>query len=121
MAYSHSSLIQVRVIGFRMLWVYGKAKQPARQLQAPLLPAVRSKLISNPEPPPPVKRQGLILEASKAGTKVGRMKDPLYKDSYLGITPPTFILPFEAPDHKNKQHQRPQTKRLGPKSKTSSI
>ena len=26
------------------------------------------------------------------------MKDPLYKDSYLGITPPTFILPFEAPD-----------------------
>ena len=51
MAYSHSSLIQVRVIGFRMLWVYGKAKQPARQLQAPLLPVVRSKLISNPEPP----------------------------------------------------------------------
>ena len=30
--------------------------------------------------------------------KVGRIKDPLYKDSYLGITPPTFILPFEAPD-----------------------
>ena len=26
------------------------------------------------------------------------MKDPLYKDSYLGITPPTVILPFEAPD-----------------------
>ena len=26
------------------------------------------------------------------------MKDPLYKDSYLGITPPTFILPFEAPE-----------------------
>ena len=38
------------------------------------------------------------LEASKGGTKVGRMKDPLYKDSYLGITPPTFILPFEAPE-----------------------
>ena len=37
-----------------------------------------------------------LLEASKGGTKVGRMKDPLYKDSYLGITPPTFILPFEA-------------------------
>ena len=36
--------------------------------------------------------------SSKGGTKVGRMKDPLYKDSYLGITPPTFILPFEAPD-----------------------
>ena len=30
--------------------------------------------------------------------KVGRIKDPLYKDSYFGITPPTFILPFEAPD-----------------------
>ena len=41
----------------------------------------------------------VILEASKGGTKVGRMKDPLYKDSYLGITPPTFILPFEAPDY----------------------
>ena len=40
----------------------------------------------------------VVLEASKGGTKVGRMKDPLYKDSYLGITPPTFILPFEAPD-----------------------
>ena len=40
----------------------------------------------------------LHLEASKGGTKVGRMKDPLYKDSYLGITPPTFILPVEAPD-----------------------
>ena len=39
-----------------------------------------------------------VLEASKGGTKVGRMKDPLYKDSYLGITPPTFILPFEAPE-----------------------
>ena len=26
------------------------------------------------------------------------MKDPLYKDSYLGTTPPTFILPFEAPE-----------------------
>ena len=27
------------------------------------------------------------MEASKGGTKVGRMKDPLYKDSYLGINP----------------------------------
>ena len=26
------------------------------------------------------------------------MKDPLYKDSYFGITPPTFLPPFEAPD-----------------------
>ena len=42
--------------------------------------------------------KALYLEASKGGTKVGRMKDPLYMDSYLGITPPTFILPFEAPD-----------------------
>ena len=42
--------------------------------------------------------QSLLLEASKGGTKVGRMKDPLYKDSYLGINPPSFILPFEAPD-----------------------
>ena len=40
----------------------------------------------------------LLLEASKGGTRVGRMKDPLYKDSYLRITPPTFILAFEAPD-----------------------
>ena len=38
------------------------------------------------------------LEASKGGFKVGRIKDPLYQDSYLGITPPTFIPPFEAPD-----------------------
>ena len=30
--------------------------------------------------------------------KLGRIKDPLYKDSYFGITPPTFIPPFEAPD-----------------------
>ena len=30
--------------------------------------------------------------------KVGRMKDPVDKDSYLGITPPTFILPSEAPE-----------------------
>ena len=29
--------------------------------------------------------------------KVGRIKDPLYKDSYFGITSPAFILPFEAP------------------------
>ena len=40
-----------------------------------------------------------ILEASKGGMKVGRIKDPLYKDSYFGTTPPTFIPPFEAPDH----------------------
>ena len=40
-----------------------------------------------------------ILEASKGGMKVGRIKDPLYKDSYFGITPPTFILPFEAPEY----------------------
>ena len=40
----------------------------------------------------------LVLEASKGGMKVGRIKDPLYKDSYFGITPPTFIPPFEAPD-----------------------
>ena len=38
------------------------------------------------------------LEASKGGRKVGRIKGPLYKDAYLGITPPTFILPFEAPE-----------------------
>ena len=30
--------------------------------------------------------------------KVGRIKDPLYKDSYFGIIPPTFIPPFEAPE-----------------------
>ena len=30
--------------------------------------------------------------------KVGRTKDPLYKDSYFGITSPTFIPPFEAPE-----------------------
>ena len=35
------------------------------------------------------------LEASKGGMKVGRIKDPLYKDSYLGIIPPTFIPPLE--------------------------
>ena len=40
----------------------------------------------------------LFSEASKGGMKVGRMKDPFYEDSYLGITPPTFIPPFEAPD-----------------------
>ena len=26
------------------------------------------------------------------------MKDPIYKDSYLGIAPPTLILAFEAPE-----------------------
>ena len=41
---------------------------------------------------------GYLGLASKGGTMVGRMKDPLNKDSYLGITPPTFILPFEAPE-----------------------
>ena len=35
------------------------------------------------------------LEASIGGMKVGRVKDPLYKDSYLGITPPTFTPPLE--------------------------
>ena len=43
-----------------------------------------------------------LLEASKGGTKVGRMKDPLHKDSYSGITPPTFILPFEAPEFRTQ-------------------
>ena len=38
------------------------------------------------------------LEASKGGMKVRRIKDPLYKDSYFGIIPPTFIPPFEAPE-----------------------
>ena len=42
--------------------------------------------------------KALCLEASKRGMKVGRIKDPLYKDSYFGITPPAFIPPFEAPD-----------------------
>ena len=42
----------------------------------------------------------LVLEASTGGMKVGRITDPLYKDSYFGITPPTFILPVEAPDTK---------------------
>ena len=42
------------------------------------------------------------LEASKGGMKVRRIKDPLYKDSYFGIIPPTFIPPFEAPEF--KQH-----------------
>ena len=38
------------------------------------------------------------LEASKAGMKVGRTKDPLDKASYFGIPPPAFIPPFEAPE-----------------------
>ena len=50
----------------------------------------------------------VLLEASKGGTKVGRMKDPLYKDSYLGINPPTFILPFEALDSLNAMSGRAQ-------------
>ena len=50
----------------------------------------------------------LALEASKGGTKVGRMKDPLYKDSYLGITPPTFILPFEGPESLQQQTPNPE-------------
>ena len=36
-----------------------------------------------------------LLEASQGGMKVGRVKDPLYKDSYLGIIPPTFTPPLE--------------------------
>ena len=36
-----------------------------------------------------------FLEASKGGMKVGRIKDPLDKASYFGITPPTFIPPCE--------------------------
>ena len=39
------------------------------------------------------------LEASKGGMNVGRIKDPLYKDSYFGTTPPIFIPPFEAPEN----------------------
>ena len=35
------------------------------------------------------------LEASKGGMKVGVIQDPLYKDSYCGITPPAFIPPLE--------------------------
>ena len=42
------------------------------------------------------------LEASKGGMKVGRIKDPLYKDSYFGITPPTFIPAFQAPETLHK-------------------
>ena len=38
------------------------------------------------------------MEASKGGMKVGRIKDPFYKDSYFGITPATFIPPFEVPE-----------------------
>ena len=45
----------------------------------------------------------LNLEASKGGMKVGRVNDPLYKDSYLGITPPTFTPPLEPFD---KLHRR---------------
>ena len=33
-------------------------------------------------------QQGPYSEASKGGMKVGRMKDPLYTDSYLRIIPP---------------------------------
>ena len=45
------------------------------------------------------KRKGKgFLEASKGGMKGGRIKDPLYKDSYFGTTPPTFTPPFEAPE-----------------------
>ena len=39
--------------------------------------------------------------------KVGRIKDPLYKDSYFGITPPTFIPPFEAPETDDATAHRP--------------
>ena len=45
---------------------------------------------------------GTLSGASEGGMKVGRIKAPLYKESYLGITPPTFIPPFEAPDSRSK-------------------
>ena len=52
-----------------------------------------------------------MLEASKGGMKVGRIKDPLYKDSYFGITPPTFIPPFEAPENVGHVSSGPETAR----------
>ena len=37
--------------------------------------------------------------------KVGRVKDPLYKDSYLGISHlPTSIPPFEASDEQEPRY-----------------
>ena len=58
-----------------------------------------------PLDPPPLRKNNFpeMLEASKCGMKVGRIKDPLYKDSYFGITPPTFIPPFEAPENGSGQ------------------
>ena len=41
----------------------------------------------------------IISEAPKGGMKVGRIKDPLYKDYYWGNIPPTFTPPFEASDY----------------------
>ena len=41
------------------------------------------------------------FEASKGGIKVGRVKDPLDKDSYLGIIPPTFTPPLEPFDERH--------------------
>ena len=35
--------------------------------------------------------------------KVGWTQDPLHKDSSFGITPPTFIPPFEALDLKGSE------------------
>ena len=35
------------------------------------------------------------------GMKVGGIKDPLHRDSYFGITTPTFIPPVEAPETLN--------------------
>ena len=46
---------------------------------------------------------GKPLEASKGGMKAGRIKDPLYKVPYFGITPPTFIPPFKAPETLNQE------------------
>ena len=37
-------------------------------------------------------------EASRGGMKVGRTQDTLLSGLLFGITPPTFILPLEAPD-----------------------
>ena len=37
-------------------------------------------------------KQIYLVEASKGGMKVSRIKDPLYKDSYFGITP-TYLHP----------------------------
>ena len=36
-----------------------------------------------------------LLEASKGGVKVGRIKDPSSQDCYFGITPSSFMPHFE--------------------------